>query len=468
MEWMDIANRVGQGSVGSPEGIRAGLSPLLGSPLFNWLVPVVHRTLDEFLVEAFQVPAADRTGDGLPLDGDPPLQLEISAHRYSPFQFEENVSVANDMVNRLLTRRAELHALERQAIEAALGYCEQSRLLKADAVLERVALEASFAALGREPDAESLAALQERQSSRTEALTARIALHNMAGSPTNFGEQVTFMRRIYADNVRILSERMSAISAWLRMSLSFGSHGDIPHPTDPRFLDDTVDWVRQLVQDYEEVERDLQRSTVYIDVLATALSSRTAEEGQALTNNFLQTGEIEFELKPFASETLYLNGGVVRYQVDEQQLAAMPPLPLWMVGLSAAICAQQPRPYPVPTDNAENDRKGALNTDNAVLSLRSLSFPVQVQPPTQADALSTAKTVDLGLVPFRVNEPVADDLKPLTAGAAQRFYPFGVWRVQVGPSVPNRSSKTPEASDTLPLLGLFRLILAIEIEGVVA
>ena len=465
MDWMTQVGDLSFGEIDSGSKLRATLSPLKNSLQFNWLVPVLVSTLDDFVADALDPDAEEPTG---PMDGEPRLVLRVDTHRYSPFQFEQNLSVANDMINRLLSKRNEIFDLEAQALRVAIAYCEEAQLMPGEEAAVAMAARADAVQAGQ-PFEGALAkwpALRSR--TKREILNAKLSLHNHAGSSLNYGEQISLMRKIYADNVRILTERMHAVREFLSL---YGVAEDepearVPDPRTPAFLEDAVWWIRRLVEGYEETERTMERSMVFVDVIVEAGRGKSAEEQAGIWNGFLDTGEIEFDFTGQPPQGIqFLPGGGTVHVAYEPAEIGRPLPPLWLVGLSASVAVRLGVPPNTVTDNVEADRKASAFAENAIAAMRGLSFPISVTPPTQLDHKESSATVDLGMVPLRVNEPASDDVRPIDVESARRFSPLGRWRVKVGPASPDRMpGYVPEVRQSLGGLPGLSIVLGVQVE----
>ena len=96
---------------------RKHLIPLSERDEFAWLRPILRLTLKEYVINALK-------------------QRKPVWTTYSPFEFERNVSVANDLINRCLTRRTDIYELESAAISAALEYQRDYELARSEEALE--------------------------------------------------------------------------------------------------------------------------------------------------------------------------------------------------------------------------------------------------------------------------------------------------------------------------------------------
>lgn len=202
MEWMALVGDMVFSQAESGTRLRETLSPLQSSPQFNWLVPVLVSTLDDFVADAFDDEATASTGV---IDGETRLVLRVDKNRYSPFKFEQNLSIANDMINRLLTKRNQIFDLEAQALKSAIAYCEEVQLIPGDEAAASMAAQADAVQAGKPFDGAIAEWPALRSRTKREILNAKLAIHNQVGSSMNYGEQISLMRKIYADNGKRLA-----------------------------------------------------------------------------------------------------------------------------------------------------------------------------------------------------------------------------------------------------------------------
>jgi hypothetical protein len=366
---------------------------------FAWLKPVIETSLADYV--------RGRLRD------EPP-----DTDRYSAFAVEDNVSVANDMVNRCLTRRGQIYDLEANALLTAIGYQQEQALANSEARLARLRAEADLAVSQRSMTAEIERCLGEQVSVRAGALRARIALHNLAGSSLNYGEQIAFMREIYADNIRNLLERIDAIRRGLQACYGIGvtSLPELPEAGQQADdLDRIVWWLRGVIMAVEMVERAQTVSTLYLPLFR--MQGMAAADAQATWNTFLQNGYVQAEV----TEDILLShgiGGLARGA------------PMRVVGVNAALLLGRAE-YMQATGQPDDIRANA-EVENRLIACRSFGFPCTVIGPEQNEGWEQAR-LPASLVHLIANESAAAQLQPLDPGPLRNHSPYGAWSVQVGP-----------------------------------
>ncbi len=388
---------------------KAQLRPVAEEVDFAWLKPVVDMTLAEFVCSS--------------LINSPPKESQ-----YSVFSLQENVSVANDIINRCLSRRTQIYDMEAIALKTAITYQQELQLASSEADLARLQAEANLA-LASQPMTTAIEnGLSKQASVRAGMLQARIALHNMTGSSLNYGEQVSFMRSVYADNIRNLIERASAISRGLM--ICYGIAPDVL-PEMPLARDQTDDlermvwWLRGVVSALERMEKNETISIAYIPIFrGKYLPFSDFIKISSDWLSFMETGVVEFEL----TEDVVLR--FFPKLVDKDA-----PMRIVGVGVSPVLGRWFNKSYNSDGSDKEEIKKiDAANKfiDNMTVAGRSLDFPCTVVGPKQKDRLEQA-SLSLGLVHLIINDSVSMQLQPSNPDRMRNHSPHGVWRIQIGP-----------------------------------
>lgn len=378
---------------------RQELRVVAGEAAFAWLRPIVETTLADFVRGV--------------LGADPPDE-----DRYSAYAIDENVSVATDMVNRCLSRRSQIYDLESAALRTAIGYQQELRLAESDARLARVQAQAHLAAAGQSlsPDIERVLAQQAEV--RAGTLRARIELHNLAGSSVNFGEQVAFMRAVYADNIRNLAERIEAIRRGVTLCYGVGPGvlPDLPRAEEQGDdLDLIVWWLRGVVKTVEWLERTAMSFRVYLPLFR--MQSLAAPAALEAWNSFLESGYAEGEL----DEGVLLRHG----------LASSGNAPIRIVGVGVAMLLGRPQYQ----DTGEDAGALRANTEmqNRLTACRAFGFPCTLTAPESAEMWDAPTPLHVGVLHVSANEPATAQLQPGDPGLLRNRSPLGTWAVQVGP-----------------------------------
>jgi hypothetical protein len=375
------------------------LRTVVDDAAFAWLKPVVETSLADYVRGR--------------LHEEPPEQ-----DRYSLYTIEDNVSIANDMVNRCLTRRSQIYDLEANALLTAIGYQQEHALADSEARLARLRVEADLAAVQRPMTVELERSLADQSAVRAGALRARIALHNLTGSSLNYGEQIAFMREIYADNIRNLLERIDAIRRGLRScyGIDLSALPELPQAGQQADeLDRMVWWLRGVISAVEMVERAQTVATVHLPLFRS--QGMSAADALASWNTFLQNGYVSVEL---TEDVLLVHGigGLARGT------------PMRIVGVSAALVLGRAE-YLYATGKPE-DLKANTEVENRLTSCRAFGFPCTIIGPEQGETWEQA-TLPASLVHLVANDSAATHLHPGDPGRMRNHSPYGTWAVQIGP-----------------------------------
>ncbi len=388
---------------------RAQLRPVAEEADFAWLRPVVDMTLAEFVRSS--------------LRDSPPNES-----RYSAFSLQENVSVANDIINRCLARRTQIYDMEAIALKTAISYQQELQLASGEADLARLQAEANLALTSQPMTIAIENSLSKHANVRAGMLQARIALHNMPGSSLNYGEQISFMRSIYADNIRNLIERASAISRGLKICYEIAPDvlPDMPAAHDQTDdLERMVWWLRGVVSALEDMEQNEAITIVYIPIFKA--KSLPILDFTKISNDwvsFTETGAVEFDL----TEDVVLN--FFPKTVDKDS-----PMRIVGVGASPVFGRWLNKSYSSDESNKDEIKKiDAANkhVDDTTVLGKSLDFPSIVFGPKQKSGLEQA-SLSLGLVHLIINDSVSAQLQPSNPDRMRNHSPYGVWRIQIGP-----------------------------------
>jgi hypothetical protein len=151
----------------------------LGDLSFAWVGPIVAQSLDEYVGDHFN---------------DGPASL---FEPYLPINF--HLGEASRLVDACLVQRQEIMALESEAMLSALDICLARETIDHSAAIARTELAATMkqANLTVGPTAE----LDMKFLLQRGAIDERLKLHNRPGSALNYGERVTFLRKMYTRNV---------------------------------------------------------------------------------------------------------------------------------------------------------------------------------------------------------------------------------------------------------------------------
>lgn len=411
------------GNLADVAAAKRQLRTVADDTAFAWLKPVIETSLADYVRGS--------------LRDEPPEQ-----DRYSLYEIEDNVSIANDMVNRCLTRRSQIYDLEANALLTAIGYQQEHALADSEAHLARLRVEADLAAAQRPMTSELERSLGEQSAVRAGALRARIALHNLAGSSLNYGEQIAFMREIYADNIRNLLERIDAIRSGLRScyGIDLSALPQLPQAGQQADeLDRIVWWLRGVIATVEMVERAQVVSTVHLPLFR--MQGMSPADALATWNTFLQNGYVSAEV----TEDLLLTHGVN---------GLVRGAPMRILGVGAALVLGRAE-YLYATGKPE-DLKANTEIENRLTACRSFGFPCTIIGPEQSDTWEQA-TLPASVVHLAANDSAAAQLQPGDPGTMRNHSPYGTWAVQIGPrAVQGLWHPAPSTASLQGVLGMFQ------------
>lgn len=354
------------------------------------------------------------------------VQHPIEPDAYEIFAVEAHFSEAGILLDRCLSRKAEILALESQAIGVALD----AKLTESMQPIELRLLQAQASAYSKEAgfSAADADALQEQVQKKYDTLTAarqsRLFWYGMPGGALNYGERILYLRELYADNVKTIIERL--IPCRLGLSRCFGVEVDesdlhgTPFPSDFTSGKDLVTillkWTRAAVDKFQKVQ---QKEKVFSTVL------RLKADG--LVPNLLQsiklpgTMNLSFEVKPEH------------------------------VGLGHAETCRVLGVAVVPSFRNNDDAIGIFDdtVNNVVLQefcfldeymrriVRSYIFPITLSVPNQEGAAlgvnlySGSKSVRFGTVCPWADGPLEAVAPLLTDEQLHNRSPFGYWSISM-------------------------------------
>lgn len=219
--------------ISEPKDIRSELIKVSqGNNNYAWLNQILDSTLDEYVEINLRKTAPKLTN-------------------YEPSFVEEHFSESTRILDRCLARRSEIFRLEALAITTALDYQFAEQVQNHDLLLSLLQVKAyRQQGLAGHNDATS-DTVKAKNSLITAARETRLKMHTSKGHALNYGEQVTLLRNLYADDIISLYERAAACRIGLKNSFNINS---IPLPSwtaTRNTLNDLLWWFRDTIKNFE-------------------------------------------------------------------------------------------------------------------------------------------------------------------------------------------------------------------------
>lgn len=274
------------------------LFPDIENSEFNWLMPILSKSLDEFVAD-FMLE-------------NPPI-----SNTYILLDLAEHVSEASELINKNLQKRNEIFEIETQALFSGVEYAQVLTSLGSDKKLNDLSLNAFFKQSGFENIEEYNAALDGKFDVILSTLRTKLSFHNQQGNPLNFGERVNYLRTVYCENMKVAYERLIAVKRTLLYSFNQKS-APLPNYRDStNNLEGLVGWLRKEIYQFEiDTQRDyvfhksfsLNNPFTPIDLAAPPVNPHLDTHAQAnktpiptfisdQIKNLKSTGTVEFEIK---------------------------------------------------------------------------------------------------------------------------------------------------------------------------
>lgn len=376
---------------------------LVGQAAFAWLKPIAEVTLSDYVRQYL-------------------AEFEPETRKYNPYEIRLNISIANDLVNRCLTRRTQIYEVEALALQAALLYKKQIETLASDQFQLELDTKVKLKALELPFDKTVSTQLENRHESIKGEIDSRIALHNLSGSPLNYGEQTIFTRKLYANNIKTILERVAAIRSGIKLCYGL-SEEDLPalDRTEEQSddLEKIVWWLRAIVTGIELAENIQSESSVYLPFVALSGRNGAGDYGDVI-KRFMTDGSIMLDV----NLNCLMQGGLASYVEVNGKTS------LRITGVAVALRVSVPILQTVGvTDDSARDNQ---TRDNRISFCRSLGFKCTVvAPEQQVDGFT--RTLDLGVLPIGVNEVELAHFQVGDPGPLRNLSPLGIWQIHVKP-----------------------------------
>lgn len=215
-------------------GLFKELQSIAQQPEYDWIRPILDETFNEYVKNN--------------------LPKHFNPHRYAAWRVEDNIEEAAKILDNSLDRRNEIQTLEAEALLMALELQFASQIQRMELDLETIRIRAAEQQ-AQMPIGAGEKTLTERDGLISAARLARLGLHSTPGGALNYGQRVTFARKLLTLNIAILYERLYAI--WLGLDASFGITAPAPPEwgaqADP--LGDMIIWLRTVTQQLDETQR---------------------------------------------------------------------------------------------------------------------------------------------------------------------------------------------------------------------
>lgn len=346
-------------------------------------------------------------------------------------QIAEHVKVAGNQLEQCIERQDQLFELEASCISAVIDSLNADRVFEIDRALETTSALADSRA-AQQPDTGVAERVRAKYEIRRKAFDYRATFYQAKGGALNFNERIAFLRRLQAESMRTIHERLFA----LRVGLGIAGIAKLKAPPawnadNPGLLMDLVLWLRGAMQAMEKQTYLEYPIVISFSSLQQAAAFENAA-GVAYTNDglkaALRTGgwdDIYFNLTPALIQS--------RTSIGDIRSARL-------ISLSMGVVsgANYTGIIDVIDDKDKRDREIALATQ--IKTWRALfRVGARVTPPNQKvkfddDGLDINGPqrdiyLDEQLPVSEVSDP--DGLCALPSDRVANLNPFGRWRMAV-------------------------------------
>lgn len=398
-----------------------------GELSFNWIKPIVDQTLDEYVT-------AHHNDD-------------ITKIPY-PFPAASNISEASRLIDICLVQQREIHQLEAQGIMAALDICLARDTLEDNAAIEAAHLSASLAQAGTDKGEQDN--LTKKINTHRWAIDERLRLHNRTGSALNYGERVSFLRKIYTQNMYDAWTYMMA--GWRGLNLGYGLI--LPQPNEwDHTIENYVKWIHRAV---EYMERGRNEEIIYDAILYLVRDNIFPELGSNLADDTIG-GDFSWEFI-FTPNYLQQNSNYGYPEAPDPAVHAVR-----VLGLDAAfICHDDYEEWRkdaynygrIKLGSTENYARDSLTlygmaAERLRLMRASRTMGIEFLLPAQEGKTSDAKDVTaekrrvrLGAVPLWAGATAREQFRPLSDKGITDLNPFGTWRIAIDKHIHGPTGQT--------------------------
>lgn len=381
-------------------------------PDFKWLQPVVNRTLDEEVLAFLR-------------------ENRPQKRAFDPLRVEDNLAESGRLIDTCIAQRIQIQELESHAILSALDIFFMAQKQSIELQLAKVQLEAYRKQASPDPADADVSTLEKRDNLITSARNTRLRLSNHPGSALNYGERVAFLRRIYADNLKLVYERIYALRIGLAASFGIVSKSPEDWNVGGNLLEKLVDWLRNTISAIE-----------YGDA-----SERTFEKLFLLGAGSIFPGSIVNALQNTAADCL-LEFSLKREHFSE--LEVHDEARILAVGVAPTFGEPQDhwRNYAKELIDSKGDTQRPEIYSFISEYLRSararVTFPITIEPPTQRvemdDLLPAEREWPLEDIHIKDSSawtegPARDGVNVVSRPEFVNAQPFGKWKVTISKDV---------------------------------
>lgn len=364
--------------------------------------------------------------------------------RYPYNQISENLRVAGSHLEQCLNRQDAIFQLESSCLSAVIDALNSDRVFHIDQTLETYASLADARNAGAVGMPDVGQQLVDKYAIRRSVFDFQQKLFRGKGSALNFNERITFLRKLQADSLRSIYERLETARIGLAMAgISIMRKVPVWDAANPATLLELVLWMREALRGM-----DLHTTTEY-PVTISIDTQRDAEFFQSPVSGFLTSAQIAASLQSGGFDVLlfHFSDEVVKKRTAWPKSKSVR-LAYFSIGivfgsnLKAIIDAS--------ANKDERDRLSALASE--FRNWRStLRLGARITPPPQIAQFETGEKIE-----WQPNGILLDELVPVTesvdAGAlasiptsvCANLNPVGTWRISV-------NDKMTVAGDELPL-----------------
>ncbi|ANF52927.1 hypothetical protein A0O34_21445 [Chryseobacterium glaciei] len=272
-------------NLNSVQEMKNQLLPLETESDFNWLMPIVNFSLDESVIIYLN-------------------NHEPDSSKFITLDLREHMTEATNLINNCVSKRNEIFEIETQALTSAIEYVQILNTINDDKTISDLNLKAIFNLSKEDKIDDFESAMQSKFTNINLMLKTKLGFHNQKGNPLNYGERTKYLRKIYADNIKNIYERLIAIKRILKYSFNQETKPLPNYIEVSNNLDKLVWWMRDTVYKFEKLEQ-----SDYIIQKSISLVNYAISKGimvNVLFNQLNLTGEIEINV----SEQDFIKSGM--------------------------------------------------------------------------------------------------------------------------------------------------------------